>query len=386
MRIPEHKPQNNKFSSGPCRKFPKWTADAVDGRALLGRSHRCQRGMEQIRRVLDKTRQLLQLPDEYLVGIVPGSNTGAVEMAMWNLLGPRPVDVLVWEHFGSEWATDVRDELQLDDHRVLTAPFGEIVDLGTVRPEADVVFTWNGTTSGVRVPNADWIADDRAGVTISDATSGIFAQELDWSKLDVTTYSWQKVLGGEAGHGVIVLSPRAVERLVSGEVTRGLPKCFRLARDGKLFDGIFKGATINTVSMWCVADCELVLDWALEIGGAEALRARADANFAVVQNWIDQSSWAKNLVSDPAIRSNTSVCIAVDLPWFKELPEAEQYKWIKQVESRLEAEGAACDVANHRAAPPSFRVWCGSTVEAEDLDALTAWLDWGVDALARQRG
>jgi phosphoserine aminotransferase len=297
-------------------------------------------------------------------------------MAMWSLLGPRPVDVLVWESFGKAWATDALGQLKLADCRVIEAGYGALPDLGAVRKEADVVFTWNGTTSGARVPDADWISADRAGLTICDATSAAFAQELDWARLDVVTFSWQKVLGGEAAHGMLVLGPRAVERLESHTPDRPLPKVFRLTRGGKLIDGIFAGETINTPSLLCVADFIDALDWAEEIGGLNELIARADANFAALQGWVDRTGWVENLVADPAARSNTSVCLKITDRQIAALDDAAQKAFVKQMTGLLEAEGAALDIGGHRDAPAGLRIWCGATVDTADIEALTPWLDW----------
>jgi phosphoserine aminotransferase len=349
-------------------------------KAFLGRSHRAAEPKAQLKDAIDRTARLLGVPEGYRVGIVPGSDTGAFEMAMWSLLGPLPVDVLVWESFGKGWASDALGQLKLDDCRVLEAGYGALPDLASVRSEADVVFTWNGTTSGVRVPNADWIAADRAGLTICDATSAAFAQNLDWAKLDVVTFSWQKVMGGEAGHGMIVLSPRAVARLESHTPDRPLPKVFRLTKGGKLIDGIFKGETINTPSMLAVADFIDALDWADpdhgEVNGLPGLVARADANFRALQAWVDRTGWVENLVADPAVRSNTSVCLKITDPQIVVLEEAAQRAFVKQIAGLLEAEGAALDIGAHRDAPPGLRIWCGATVDTADIEALTPWLDW----------
>ena len=382
---PARLPDRPEFSSGPCVKFPGWSAAALMERAYLGRSHRAKSPREQIRNVIRKTRELLVIPDEFRIGIVPASNTGALEMAMWNLLGPLPVDVLVWEHFGAVWARDVRDELELADCRILRAAFGELPDLSAVRKEADLVFVWNGTTSGARCPGAQWIPADREGVTICDATSAAFAQTLDWTRLDVATFSWQKALGGEAAHGMLILGPRAAERMRSSPPQRGLPRVMRLVnRDGGIMEDVFDGATLNTPSMLCIADCLLALEWAESIGGLRAMTARADRNFRVLQTWMDSSEWAENLVPDPASRSNTSVCIRVTDQWFLSLDEDSQRKALKRMGELLESRGAALDIVNHRGAPPSLRVWCGGTVEAKDLEALTPWLDWAHQQLRQE--
>ena len=373
---PATRPARPEFSSGPCAKHPGWSVDKVAARAFLGRSHRAARPKAQIKDAIDRTARLLGLPPGYRIGIVPGSDTGAFEMAMWSLLGPRPVDLLVWESFGKGWATDVLKELQLDDCRVIEAGYGALPDLSAVRAGADVIFTWNGTTSGVRVPNADWIAADREGLTICDATSAAFAQNLDWAKLDVVTFSWQKALGGEAGHGMLVLGPRAVARLESYRPDRPLPKVFRLTKGGKLIDGIFRGETINTPSMLAVADFHSALDWADQVNGLPGLVARADANFLALQGWVDRTGWIGNLVADPTARSNTSVCLKITDPQIAALDDAEQRAFVKRMTGLLEAEGAALDIAAHRDAPPGLRIWCGATVETADIEALTPWLDW----------
>ncbi|MEM7056213.1 MAG: phosphoserine transaminase [Pseudomonadota bacterium] len=373
---PQARPARPEFSSGPCAKHPGWSAEAVAATAWLGRSHRAVGPKAQLKSVIDRTAALLQVPQGYLVGIVPGSDTGAVELAMWSLLGPHPVDVLVWESFGKGWATDAVKQLKLKDCRVIEAVYGELPDLTAVRPDADVVFTWNGTTSGARVPNADWIAADREGLTICDATSAAFAQYLDWPKLDVVTFSWQKVLGGEGAHGMVVLSPRAVARLESFMPDRPLPKVFRLTKGGDLIAGVFEGATINTPSMLCVADYEDALDWADCVGGLAGLHARADANLAVLQAWVDQTPWIENLVADPRARSNTSVCLKIVDPAIAAMDEAGQQAFTKRLSGTLEEEGVAFDINGYRDAPPGLRIWCGGTVETADVQALTPWLDW----------
>jgi phosphoserine aminotransferase len=377
---PTVKPARPEFSSGPCAKRPGWSAEAVAARAWLGRSHRAPGPLAQIREVIDRTARLLGLPEGYRLGVVPASDTGAFEMAMWSLLGPRPVDVLAWESFGQGWAVDATKQLRLADCRVLAAPYGALPDLTDVRPEADVVFTWNGTTSGARVPDAGWIAADRAGLTLCDATSAAFAQGIDWPKIDVATFSWQKAMGGEAAHGVLILSPRTVERLESHAPDRPLPKIFRLTKAGRLIEGVFAGETINTPSMLAVADCLDALDWMEGIGGLAATRARADANFAALQSWVDATPWVENLVADPAARSNTSVCLRVVDAEISGRDEPARRAFVKRMAALLEAEGVAFDVANHRDAPPSLRVWCGTTVETADVAALCPWLDWAFAA------
>ncbi len=373
---PQARPVRPEFSSGPCAKHPGWSASAVAERAWLGRSHRAGGPKSQLKSVIDRTADLLGVPKGYKVGIVPGSDTGAVEMAMWSMLGPRPVDVLVWESFGKGWATDAVKQLKLDDCRVIEADYGALPDLGSVRSDADVIFTWNGTTSGARVPNADWIATDRQGLTICDATSAAFAQDLDWAKLDVVTFSWQKVLGGEGGHGMLVLSPRAVERLESFTPDRPLPKVFRLTKGGELIGGVFEGATINTPSMLAVADYEDALDWAQTVGGVAGLHARAEANFKALQDWVDSTPWIENLVADPAARSNTSVCLKIVDPAVAGLDAGAQKAFVKSLVGLLEDEGVAFDINGYRDAPPGLRIWCGGTVDTADVVALCPWLDW----------
>ena len=374
------------FSSGPCAKRPGWSLSALTD-AALGRSHRSKVGKAKLKRAIELTREVLEVPPEYRIGIVPASDTGAVEMALWSLLGPRPVTMLAWESFGEGWVNDIAKELKLEAVTVLEAPYGELPDLAKVDPASDVVFTWNGTTSGVRVPNCDWIAVDRQGLSICDATSACFAQALDWRKLDVVTFSWQKVLGGEAAHGMLILSPRAVERLERHVPSWPLPKVFRLTKAGKLNQGIFEGETINTPSMLCVEDYLDALSWAKSIGGLKALIARADANAKVIADWVKSASWIEFLAKDPAVRSNTSVCLKVVDPHVTKLPAEAQAAFVKAIAAALEKEGVAYDIDAHRDAPAGLRIWCGSTVERADLEALTAWLDWAFanskDALAR---
>ncbi|GAA4724609.1 phosphoserine transaminase [Sphingomonas lutea] len=359
------------FSSGPCAKPPGWRLDLLDT-ASLGRSHRGAAGKPRLAEAIERTHALLQLPADYRLGIVPASDTGAMEMAMWSLLGTRPVTMLAWESFGAGWVTDAVKQLGLDAE-VRTADYGEISDLGGIAPDRDLVFTWNGTTSGVRVPDAKWISSDRTGLSICDATSAAFAQPIDWSKIDVGTFSWQKALGGEAAHGMIVLSPRAIERLQSTPAPRPLPKIFRLTKSGKLIDGVFRGETINTPSMLAVEDWLVALDWAEGIGGLDALIARADANAAALDLWVQSSNWIDHLVSDAAIRSNTSVCLQfVD----RSDPVANAARQ-KALVKLLEQEGAAFDIGAYRDAPPGLRIWCGATVDTADIQALGPWLDWG---------
>ena len=371
---PATRPARPLFSSGPCAKRPGWSLENLK-HAPLGRSHRSKIGKARLKDAIDRTRALLGVPQDYRIGIVPASDTGAVEMAMWTMLGARPVDMLAWESFGAGWVSDAVKQLDLDA-RVLDAPYGEIADLAAVDPSHDVVFTWNGTTSGVRAPNADWISETREGIVICDATSAIFAQELDWPKLDVVTYSWQKVLGGEAAHGVLILGPRAVERLESYAPPRPLPKLFRLTKGGKLIEGIFEGATINTPSMLCVEDYLDALGWAEGLGGLGALHARADANAAALARWVEQAGWVDFLCADPALRSNTSVCLKIVDPAVTALEAADQRAFVKTMEKALEAQDAAYDIGGYRDAPPGLRVWCGATVETSDIEALCPWLDW----------
>jgi phosphoserine aminotransferase len=375
MAKPGVRPDNPHFSSGPCAKRPGWTLEALTD-ALLARSHRSKPGKAKLKRLIDLTREVLAVPAEYHIAVVPASDTGAVEMAMWSLLGARPVTMLAWESFGEGWVTDVVKQLKLADATLLTSGYGELPDLAKVDPATDIVFTWNGTTSGVRVPDAEWIAADRAGLTICDATSAAFAQPLDWERLDVVTFSWQKALGGEAAHGMLVLSPRAVERLESHKPAWPLPKIFRLTKNGKLNAAIFEGETINTPSMLCVEDFLDTLLWAKSIGGLDALIARADANAAVIADWVAATPWVDFLARDERTRSNTSVCLKVVDPAVVALPVEGQTAFVKALAAALEAEGVAYDVAGHRDAPPGLRIWCGATVEASDLRQLTPWLDW----------
>jgi phosphoserine aminotransferase len=372
---PALRPARSEFSSGPCAKRPGWSPDKL-GSAVLGRSHRSKLGKARLKLAIDRTREVLEVPADFLIGIVPGSDTGAVEMAMWSMLGARPVLLLAFESFGKDWATDVVKQLKLKDVEVLEAAYGELPDLARVRADADLVFTWNGTTSGARVPNADFIAADREGITICDATSAAFAQALDWTKLDVVTFSWQKVLGGEAAHGVLILSPRAVARLESYSPAWPMPKLFRMTKGGKLNAEIFEGATINTPSMLCVEDYLDALDWAAGVGGLNELHRRCDTNLATLERWVATAPWVAFLAERPEIRSNTSVCLKVVDPRVAALPAADQEKLAKRLASLLEAEGVALDIGHYRDAPPGLRIWCGATVEASDLDALTPWLDW----------
>ena len=372
---PAVRPARPFFSSGPCAKRPGWTPEALNG-ALVGRSHRSKPGKAKLKDAIERTRALLGIPADYRIGIVPASDTGAMEMAMWSMLGPLPVDAFAWESFGEDWVTDVAKQLKLKDARIFNAPYGELPDLTKANPKHDIVFLWNGTTSGVRVPDGDWIAKDRDGITICDATSAAFAMNLPWDKLDVTTFSWQKVLGGEAAHGMLVLSPNAVARLESYTPHWPLPKIFRMTKGGKLVDGIFEGETINTPSMLALEDYLDALTWAENLGGVKALIARADANLGVIARWVRESGWADFLAKDQGIRSNTSVCLKIVDPWFLSLSDDGQADVAKKVASQLEKEGVAFDVGAYRAAPPGLRIWCGATVERSDLEALMPWLDW----------
>ena len=367
------------FSSGPCAKRPGWSVDALSA-ALTGRSHRSKPGKAKLKQVIDRSRSILGIPDFFKIGIVPASDTGAVEMALWSLLGPRGVDMVAWESFGEGWVSDVAKQLKLPA-RKLTAPYGKLPDLAQIDPAHDVVFTWNGTTSGVRVPNGDWISDARDGLTICDATSAAFAMALPWSKLDVVTWSWQKVLGGEAAHGMIALSPRAVERLESYAPAWPLPKIFRMTSGGKLIKGIFEGETINTPSMVAVEDALDGLIWAEKIGGLEGLIARTDRNFAAIDAWVARTPWIDFLAEVPATRSTTSVCLSFTDPWFLGLEADKQAAVAKVVAAKLEAENAALDIGHYRDAPPGLRIWAGATVETADLEALFPWLDWAYDAV-----
>ena len=371
MTRPAALPARPFFSSGPCAKPPGWIPGLLDTRSL-GRSHRAAWGKARLQEAIERTGALLQLPAGYRLGIVPASDTGAMEMALWSLLGPRPVTMLAWESFGAGWVTDVIKQLKLDAE-VRTADYGAICELKGIDPASDIVFTWNGTTSGVRVPNADWIADDRTGLTICDATSAAFAQRLDWTRIDVGTFSWQKALGGEGGHGMLVLSPRAVERLEKEPAPRPLPKIFRLTKGGALIEGIFKGETINTPSMLAVEDWLVALDWAERIGGLEALIARADANAAALDRWVQGAAWIEHLAGDPTTRSNTSVCLQFADRSDNAANQARQKALVKM----LESENAAYDIGAYRDAPPGLRIWCGATVDTADIDALGPWLDWG---------
>ena len=376
---PAVRPANPNFSSGPCAKRPGWSLQALAD-APLGRSHRAKIGKTKLKEAIDLTREILGVPADYRIGIVPASDTGAVEMALWSLLGERGVDMVAWESFGSGWVTDVIKQLKLEDTRSFVAPYGELVDFAEVDFDRDVVFTWNGTTSGVRVPNADFIPANREGLTICDATSAAFAQRLDFAKLDVVTFSWQKVLGGEGAHGILILSPRAVARLESYKPAWPLPKIFRLTSRGQLIEGIFVGETINTPSMLCVEDYLDALSWARSVGGLDGLVGRADANFAVLDAFIERTPWIANLAQKPETRSNTSVCVTIVDPEVTALSADAQGAFAKGIVSALEKEGVAFDIGAYRDAPSGLRIWAGATVEASDLEALTAWLDWAFAA------
>ncbi|MDQ8202135.1 phosphoserine transaminase [Pelagicoccus sp. SDUM812003] len=372
---PSEKPNRPFFSSGPCSKRPGWSLSALED-ALVGRSHRAKLAKARIQEVIDRSKKILGIPEDYVCGIVPASDTGAVEMALWSLLGARGVDMLAWESFGSGWVTDVIKQLKLENARTLTADYGQIPDLSQVDFANDVVFTWNGTTSGAKVPNGDWIPADREGLTICDATSAVFAMDMPWDKLDVVTWSWQKVMGGEAAHGMIVLSPRAVERLESYVPAWPLPKIFRMTKGGKLISGIFEGATINTVSMLAVEDAVDGLKWAEEIGGLPALIQRSDANLAAIEEWVEKSDWIGFLAEDKAIRSNTSICLCITDEWFTSLPADQQAAAAKKIVSLLEKEEVGYDFGSYRDAPTGFRIWGGATVDTADIKALLPWLDW----------
>ncbi|MGC2854445.1 phosphoserine transaminase [Novispirillum sp. DQ9] len=381
---PAHRPANPNFSSGPCAKRPGWTVEALAG-ALTGRSHRAKEGKARLKEVIDRSRAVLGIPDDYRIGIVPASDTGAVEMALWSLLGPRGVDMAFWESFGKEWVTDVTKQLKLPDVRLFEAPYGQLPDLSQVDTKTrDVVFTWNGTTAGVRVPDADWIADDREGLTICDATSAVFAMDMPWHKLDVVTWSWQKVLGGEGAHGMIVLSPRAAERLATHTPAWPMPKIFRMAKGGKLIEGIFAGETINTPSMIAVEDQIDALKWAEAIGGLPALVKRSEANLKALEDWAARTPWVGFLAADPAVRSTTSICLTVVADWFTALSPDDQAAAAKKIVGLLDKEGAAYDIGAYRDAPAGLRIWGGATVEASDIAALCPWLDWAQAVVAAE--
>ena len=375
---PGKRPENPSFSSGPCAKRPGWNLAALEN-ACLGRSHRSTEGKARLTEVIERSKNLLGLPADYLVGIIGGSDTAAVEMALWNLLGARGVDVFAWESFSRGWADEIINQLGLEDTRVFEADYGSLPDLSQADPSRDVVFTWNGTTSGVRGPDGNWIAEDREGLSSCDATSAVFAMELPWDRLDVTTYSWQKVLGGEAQHGIIILSPRAIERLESYQPERPLPKLFRLKKNGKLISGIFEGSTINTPSLLCVEDALDGLKWVDSIGGAGGLAERSEKNLEAVSAWVDRSEWVDFLAADPATRSCTSICLKIVDPWFAAQGVEEQTSIEKRLVAMLAEEGAAWDIGSYAAAPPGLRIWGGGTVETSDLEALFPWLDWAFE-------
>jgi phosphoserine aminotransferase len=377
---PDMRPENPNFGSGPCPKRPGWTLSALEN-AFVGRSHRSKPGRARLQEVLDRSRAVLGIPDDYLIGLVPASDTGAMEMAMWSLLGARGVDILAWESFGFGWVADIAKQLKLDDLRIHKADYGELPDLALADFSRDVVFTWNGTTSGVRVPNGDWIDADRKGLTIADATSAVFAMDLPWDKLDVVTYSWQKVLGGEAQHGMLILSPRAVERLESYTPPWPMPKLFRLTKGGKLISGIFTAATINTPSMLAAEDALDGLKWTESLGGAPALIARAEANLAAISAWVAKTDWIEFLASDPATRSCTSVCLKVVDPVIMGLEADAQAAAVKRISTILDAEGVAYDINSYRDAPAGLRIWTGGTVETSDVEALLPWLDWAFEQI-----
>ena len=375
---PQVRPERPEFSSGPCAKRPGWSLDALKG-ALTGRSHRAKPSKARLQEVIDRSRNLLGIPDDYRLGIVPASDTGALEMALWSLLGARGVDVLAWESFGRGWLTDVVKQLGIEGATLHTADYGEIPDLGVVDFTSDVIFTWNGTTSGVRVPNGDWIPADREGLTICDATSAVFAMNLDWPKLDVVTWSWQKVLGGEAAHGMLALSPRAVERLETFTPPRPLPKIFRMTKGGELIEGIFRGETINTPSMLCVEDALDALHWVESVGGRHGVQERSEANLAAIARWAESRDWIDFLAADPSTRSCTSICLQIVDPWFTGLDPSQQAAAAKKIGSLLDAEGVAYDINSYKEAPPGLRVWGGATVETSDIEALLPWLDWAFE-------
>jgi phosphoserine aminotransferase len=381
---PQNTPSNPCFSSGPCAKRPGWTIDVLS-EALVGRSHRSKPGKNRIQEVINLSKKILGVPEGYHLGIVPGSDTGAVEMALWTMLGARGVDVLAWESFGEGWITDIAKQLKLDDVRMFRADYGQLPDFSKIDTEGrDVVFTWNGTTSGVKVPNGGWISDNRKGLTICDATSAVFAMDLPWDKLDVVTYSWQKVMGGEAAHGIMVLSPRAVERLENYTPSRPLPKVFRLAKGGELDKSIFDGATINTPSMICIEDALDGLKWAESVGGLSGLIARSDANLAALEAWVEKTPWVDFLAETKETRSNTSICLKIVDPWYNALTVDQQQDSAKRIVSLLDSEGVAFDIGAYRDAPPGLRIWGGATVETSDLEILTSWLDWAFEEIKTQ--
>jgi phosphoserine aminotransferase len=375
MEKPAQRPNSPNFSSGPCPKRPGWSLEALSD-ALVGRSHRSKPGRAKLKEIITRSKTLLGIPEDYLCGIVPASDTGAVELALWSLLGERGVDILAWESFGESWVTDLQKQLKLSDCRVHRADYGQLPDLSQVDCNRDVIFTWNGTTSGVKVPNSEWISEDRQGLMIADATSAVFAMEMPWTKLDVVTWSWQKAMGGEAAHGMLVLSPRAVERLETYTPAWPLPKIFRLTKKGKVDRAIFEGDTINTPSMLCAEDALDGLKWAEKLGGLSTLIQRSESNLAAIASWVDSTDWADFLAVDPATRSNTSVCLKIIDPWFVALSELEQAQKIRELVQLLDKEGIAYDIASYRDAPSGLRIWAGATVERADLESLLPWLDW----------
>ena len=378
---PELKPLRPEFSSGPCAKRLGWDMLRISQVAYLGRSHRAKGPKYQINQVISLTKEILKIPKDYKVGVVPASNTGAFEMAIWTMLGKLPVDIFAWENFGFSWANDVIKELKIEDYRVISAAYGFLPDMTKLRKRSDVCFTWNGTTSGVRVPDANWIPNNREGLVICDATSAVFSQKVDWSKLDATTFSWQKAMGGEAAHGMLVLSPKAVNRLENYFPNRPLPKIFRLVKNGKLIEEIFTGDTINTPSMLCVADAFDSLKWIQGIGGLDVTVKRANSNFQILQHWLDQQDWIENLVKNDLYRSNTSVCLKIVSKGFLKLSGDKQRQFIKELVDLLESEEVAYDIGAHREAPPGLRIWCGATVENKDLLDLLPWLKWAFNSV-----
>lgn len=376
MNKPETKPQNPNFSSGPCSKRPGWNCEDVLKGAFLGRSHRAAKGKDKLKEVIELHRSTLGIPSDYKIAIVPGSDTGAIEMALWSMIGERPVDVLVWENFSNEWWEDVVGQFKLPDTRTIKVEYGDIVDLSQVDTDRDVVFVWNGTTSGVRIPNHDWIKADRKGLTFCDATSAVYAYEMDWSKLDVTTWSWQKVLGGEAAHGMLVLSPRAVERLQNYVPDRPLPKVFRLTKKGKLLEGVFVGETINTPSMMAVEDCLDALKWVEGLGGWKATARRCEDNLKIIEDWVAKTPWVEFLPKTKEIRSRTSICLSIVDDQFCALDEDNRKAFVKDMTSLLSKENVAHDIASYAAAPAGLRIWGGATIEQADLKALMPWLEW----------
>ena len=382
---PSIKPQCPNFSSGPCAKRPGWSLDVLKG-AFVGRSHRAVGGKAKLNEVIELHRKTLGIPSDFLIAIVPASDTGAIEMAMWSMLGPRGVDVLVWESFSNDWMTDVTNELKIADVRKFKVDYGQMPDLSQIDTDRDVVFVWNGTTSGVRLPNHDWIRSDRQGLTFCDATSAVYAYEMDWSKLDVTTWSWQKVLGGEAAHGMLVLSPRAVERLKTFKADRPLPKIFRMTKKGELNEGLFKGETINTPSMLATEDCLDALKWVESIGNWQGTVKRSTANLKAVEDWVAKTDWVDFLPATPEIRSRTSICLKIIDPWFNTFDDDTQKAMIKDMAKMIDKEGAGYDLAHYATAPAGFRLWGGATVETSDMAAILPWLDWAYQEVKTAKG